>query len=58
MPILISSGTGSDVAQPMAIPVVGGMLAELISLFIVPCVYSMVKEFKWRRGLKDPHFER
>jgi Cu(I)/Ag(I) efflux system membrane protein CusA/SilA len=58
LPILASSGTGSDVAKPMAIPAVGGMLAELISLFIVPCVYCLVKEVKWRLGLKDPTFER
>jgi len=58
MPILLSSGTGSDVAQPMAIPAVGGMIAELISLFIVPCVYCWLKELKWRRGWSDPCFER
>ncbi|MHC4473259.1 MAG: efflux RND transporter permease subunit, partial [Planctomycetota bacterium] len=50
-PILVSTGTGSDVAQPMAIPVVGGMFVELISLFIVPCVFSWVKETRWRLGL-------
>ncbi|MHC4955117.1 MAG: efflux RND transporter permease subunit [Planctomycetota bacterium] len=58
MPILLSSGTGSDVAKPMAIPAVGGMLAELISLFIVPCVYCLVKEVKWRMGWHDSDFER
>ncbi len=58
MPILLSTGTGSDVAQPMAIPAVGGMIAELISLFIVPCVYCLVKEWKWRRGINDPTFLR
>jgi len=58
MPILASTGTGSDVAKPMAIPAVGGMVAELISLFIVPCVYCLVKEWKWRRGINDPHFDR
>ena len=52
------SGPGSDVAQPMAIPVVGGMILELISLFIVPMVYCWVKELKWRWGLSDPAFER
>jgi Cu(I)/Ag(I) efflux system membrane protein CusA/SilA len=57
-PILVSTGTGSDVAQPMAVPVVGGMIVELISLFIVPCVFSWVKETKWRRGLADPSFDR
>jgi Cu(I)/Ag(I) efflux system membrane protein CusA/SilA len=57
-PILVSTGTGSDVAQPMAIPAVGGMTVELVSLFVVPCVYSWVKETKWRLGMRDPHFDR
>ena len=57
-PILLSTGTGSDVAQPMAIPAVGGMIVELISLFIVPCVYAWVKEAKWRLGWSDAHFDR
>ena len=57
-PILVSTGRGSDVAQPMAIPVVGGMLLELVSLFIVPTVYCLVKELKWRWGLSDPAFLR
>jgi Cu(I)/Ag(I) efflux system membrane protein CusA/SilA len=57
-PILVSTGTGSDVAQPMAVPVVGGMLFELVSLFIVPTVYCWVKERKWRWDLPDPAFDR
>ena len=56
-PVLAASGRGSDVAQPMAIPVVGGMLVELISLFIVPCLYSWSKELRLRRGWRDPHLE-
>jgi len=56
-PILMSTGTGSDVAQPMAIPAVGGMIVELLALFIVPCVYSWVKETKWRLGWKDENFD-
>ena len=47
-PILVSTGTGSDVARPMAIPAVGGMIVELMSLFVVPCVYCWVKEVEWR----------
>jgi Cu(I)/Ag(I) efflux system membrane protein CusA/SilA len=53
-PLLVSTGTGSDVAKPMAIPVVGGMLAELVSLFIVPCVYCLVQELRWRRSASAP----
>lgn len=47
-PILLSTGTGSDVAKPMAIPAVGGMVVELLSLFVVPCVYSWVQEMRYR----------
>ena len=57
LPILVSSGRGSDVAQPMAVPVVGGMIVELISLFIVPAVYCAVMEAKWRLGIADPGFD-
>lgn len=57
-PILASAGRGSDVAQPMALPAVGGMLAGLVSLFLVPCVYAGVKEWKWKLGLSDRHFAR
>lgn len=43
-PILASTGRGSDVAQPMAIPAVGGMLASLVSLFVVPTVWCWIQE--------------
>ncbi len=45
-PILSSSGRGSDVAQPMALPAVGGMIAGLVSLFIVPPVYCWIAEVR------------
>jgi Cu(I)/Ag(I) efflux system membrane protein CusA/SilA len=47
MPIFWATGRGSDVMQPMAIPVVGGMTVSLITLFIVPCVFCAVEEWKW-----------
>src|SRR5690606_40020643 len=40
LPILTSSGRGSDIMIPMAIPSFGGMAVALISLFIVPVLYS------------------
>jgi len=48
LPILVSASTGSDVAQPMAIPVVGGMLVERFSPFIVPGVFCAVQEARFR----------
>ncbi|MDX2131292.1 MAG: TolC family protein [Planctomycetota bacterium] len=41
---------GSDVMQPMAIPAMGGMTVSLITLFIVPCVFCAVEEWKWSRS--------
>jgi Cu(I)/Ag(I) efflux system membrane protein CusA/SilA len=46
MPIFWATGRGSDVMKPMAIPSVGGMTVSLITLFIVPCVFCAVEEWK------------
>jgi|TARA_R100000479_G_scaffold33554_4_gene14301 Cu(I)/Ag(I) efflux system membrane protein CusA/SilA len=40
LPILTSTGRGSDIMIPMAIPSFGGMLIALITLFVVPVLYS------------------
>jgi Cu(I)/Ag(I) efflux system membrane protein CusA/SilA len=52
MPIFWATGRGADVMMPMAIPSVGGMAISLITLFIVPCVFSAVEEWKWKRSMK------
>ena len=52
MPIFWATGRGSDVMRPMAIPCVGGMAVSLITLFIVPCVFCAVEEWKWGSALK------
>jgi Cu(I)/Ag(I) efflux system membrane protein CusA/SilA len=49
-PIFWSTGRGSDVMKPMAIPSVGGMAISLITLFIAPCLFSAVEEWKWKRA--------
>jgi len=46
LPILTSTGRGSDIMIPMAIPAFGGMTVALISLFIVPVLYSWNEERK------------
>jgi Cu(I)/Ag(I) efflux system membrane protein CusA/SilA len=46
LPVLTSSGRGSDIMIPMAIPSFGGMLVALITLFVVPVLYSWNKELK------------
>jgi Cu(I)/Ag(I) efflux system membrane protein CusA/SilA len=52
LPVFLTSGRGSDVMQPMAIPSVGGMTVQLITLFIAPCLYCMVMEWQWERRWK------
>ncbi|MEX2315538.1 MAG: efflux RND transporter permease subunit [Pirellulales bacterium] len=53
MPIFLTHGRGSDVMQPMAIPSVGGMTVQLITLFIAPCIYCAVQEMQFRRHAKS-----
>ncbi|SDS51803.1 efflux RND transporter permease subunit [Gramella sp. MAR_2010_147] len=48
LPILTSTGRGSDIMIPMAIPAFGGMLIALITLFVVPVLFSWRKESKLR----------
>lgn len=40
LPVLTSTGRGSDIMIPMAIPSFGGMLVALITLFVVPVLFS------------------
>ena len=54
MPIMFATGTGAEVMKPMAIPTLGGMLAELITLFIVPVLFSYCEEKKMQQILKKP----
>jgi Cu(I)/Ag(I) efflux system membrane protein CusA/SilA len=44
LPVLTSSGRGSDIMIPMAIPSFGGMTIELITLLLVPVLYSWWEE--------------
>ncbi|MFX0557559.1 efflux RND transporter permease subunit [Maribacter sp. CXY002] len=46
LPILTATGRGKDIMIPMAIPSFGGMLVALVSLFIVPVLYSLKQELK------------
>jgi Cu(I)/Ag(I) efflux system membrane protein CusA/SilA len=56
LPVLTSSGKGADVMIPMALPLVGGMTIELITLFITPVVYCWLKELLWKTGRVRGHF--
>lgn len=52
LPILTSTGRGSDIMIPMAIPSFGGMLIALITLFVVPVLYSWKQEIQLKKLTK------
>lgn len=56
LPVLYATGRGADVARAMAIPVFGGMVVELVTLFVVPVVYCGFLELKMNAGIGDNRF--
>lgn len=49
LPILWSHGTGSEVMQRIAVPMIGGMVSStVLTLVVIPAVYAVVKDF-WMR---------
>ncbi len=51
-PIMWGTGTGSEVMQRIAAPMVGGMItAPLLSMFVVPTVYLLIRRPRERRGV-------
>ncbi len=52
LPVLTSTGRGADVMIPMAIPTFGGMCIELVTLFVVPVGYCLLKEIELKTNTK------
>ena len=50
LPVLSSTGKGSDIMIPMAIPMFGGMVIQVMTVFVVPMFQSM-----WREGAVTKH---
>jgi Cu(I)/Ag(I) efflux system membrane protein CusA/SilA len=46
IPVLTSTGRGSDIMVPMAIPSFGGMTIEILTMLVVPVLYCWIKEVK------------
>jgi Cu(I)/Ag(I) efflux system membrane protein CusA/SilA len=53
LPVLTSTGKGSDIMVPMAIPSFGGMLIVLLTIFVVPVLYCARAEHRFRRHHKS-----
>ena len=44
MPILWAHGTGSEIMQRIAVPMIGGMVSStLLTLIVIPAVYAVIK---------------
>jgi Cu(I)/Ag(I) efflux system membrane protein CusA/SilA len=56
IPVLTSTGRGSDIMVPMAIPSFGGMVIAIITMLVVPVLYCSVMEWKLKLGISDPRF--
>jgi Cu(I)/Ag(I) efflux system membrane protein CusA/SilA len=53
LPVMLSSGTGSEVTRRIAAPMVGGMVSTtVLTLIIFPAIYVLVKEISMRRSLE------
>ena len=47
IPIMLSSGTGSDVTHRIAAPMLGGMLTVMIlNLLVLPVIYSLILQYQ------------
>jgi copper/silver efflux system protein len=58
LPILWSHGTGSELMQRIAVPIIGGMVSStVLTLIVIPAVYGLVKGWRLaavRRPLPAP----
>jgi Cu(I)/Ag(I) efflux system membrane protein CusA/SilA len=51
LPIMWSSGTGSEVMQRIAVPMIGGMISStILTLIVIPAVYAAIKGWGLRRS--------
>ena len=55
LPIMWGAGTGSEVMQRIAAPMVGGMItAPLLSMFVIPAAYLLMRRTRANRALLLP----
>ncbi|HIE93798.1 MAG TPA: hypothetical protein EYQ83_13370 [Acidobacteria bacterium] len=55
LPIMWSTGIGSDVMKPMAAPIIGGMVTSTVHVLIItPVIFFIMKRRALRRGKLRP----
>jgi Cu(I)/Ag(I) efflux system membrane protein CusA/SilA len=54
VPILWSTGTGSEVMQRIAVPMIGGMVSStVLTLVVIPAVYGLIKGWRLPRSISS-----
>jgi Cu(I)/Ag(I) efflux system membrane protein CusA/SilA len=49
LPIMWNTGTGADVMQRIAAPMIGGMVSStVLTLVVIPAIYGLIKEWPLR----------
>lgn len=57
LPVLTSTGKGADIMVPMAIPTFGGMIIQIMTIFVVPLFQSMWREGAIKRAIRETTVE-
>lgn len=54
LPIMWSSGTGSEIMQRIAVPMIGGMVSStVLTLIVIPVIFAIVKGAGLKRGATE-----
>ena len=48
IPVLTATGRGADIMVPMAIPTIGGIIALVMTVYVVPVLYCAIHEWRLR----------
>ena len=54
LPVLTSTGKGADIMVPMAIPTFGGMIIQVMTIFVVPLFQAMWREAAVKKSSVEP----
>jgi Cu(I)/Ag(I) efflux system membrane protein CusA/SilA len=57
LPVLTSTGKGADIMVPMAIPTFGGMIIQVMTVFVVPLFQSIWREGDIKRRTREHNVE-
>mgnify|MGYP003625324533 FL=1 len=53
LPVLSSTGKGSDIMVPMAIPTFGGMTIQIMTMFVVPVLQAFWRETVIKKQIRE-----